>query len=100
MLRSFVCSYRGSDGQLREYAVPAETIEQAMADAEATLDDPASIVSIYEDPDEFDFYNHLYQIHAEFKEKPMENVANYFNLLVKFMSKSKDRTPTAEYILP
>ena len=55
MLRSFVCSYRGSDGQLREYAVPAETIEQAMADAEATLDDPDSIVSIYEDPDEFDF---------------------------------------------
>ena len=55
MLRSFVCSYRGSDGQLREYAVPAETIEQAMADAESTLDDPASIVAIYEDPDEFDF---------------------------------------------
>ena len=55
MLRSFVCSYRGSDGQLREYAVPAETIEQAMADAEATLDDPDSIVAIYEDPDEFDF---------------------------------------------
>ena len=55
MLRSFVCSYRASDGQLREYAVPAETVEQAMADAEATLDDPDSIVAIYEDPDEFDF---------------------------------------------
>lgn len=55
MLRSFVCQYRATDGQLREYAVPADTIEQAMADAETTLDDPDSIVAIYEDPDEFDF---------------------------------------------
>ena len=55
MLRSFVCQYRGSNGQLREYAVPAETVEQAEADARCTLDDPESIVTIYEDPDEFDF---------------------------------------------
>ena len=55
MLRSFVCQYRSSDGQLKEYAVPALSFEQAHADAVATLDDPESIVTIYEDPDEFDF---------------------------------------------
>jgi hypothetical protein len=57
--------------------------------SEAAYQELTILINQIEDPDNFEFYAQICEIHEKFKTCHMEHIVNYFNILVNVLGNSK-----------